>query len=108
MPFISLVQYSYTNDDFSFLYSFSILEASSNQPSIIVCISLVMTGVLQETPCSVELTYNMDEGLKTALKESAATSVVHSVGQRVFLHNLHCTGIFLPCRLALPHTSPLI
>lgn len=34
----------------------------------------------------------MDEALRSALKESAATSVVHTVGQRVFLHNLDCKG----------------
>ena len=37
----------------------------------------------------------MDEGLKSALKQSAATSVVHTVGQRVFLHNFDCKGATL-------------
>lgn len=43
----------------------------------------------------------MDEGLKRALKESAATSVVHTIGQRVFLHNFDCKGAPL-----LPYAHP--
>ena len=54
-----------------------------------------LLAALQEATCNVELAYHMDEGLKSALKESAATSVVHTVGQRVFLHNFDCKGAAL-------------
>lgn len=35
----------------------------------------------------VQVTYEMNENLKHHLKESAATSLVQTVGQHVFLHN---------------------
>ncbi|KAL3138559.1 hypothetical protein ABBQ32_006333 [Trebouxia sp. C0010 RCD-2024] len=60
-----------------------------------VCSSLAVTQIPQaeqEVTCRVELAYNMDEGLQAALKSSAATSVVHTVGQQVFLHNFDCKG----------------
>lgn len=57
--------------------------------------------------CSVELAYHMDEGLKAALKKSAATSVVHTVGQQVFLHNFDCKGTFPLVILHFPNTPKL-
>lgn len=51
----------------------------------------------------------MDEGLKRALKESAATSVVHTIGQRVFLHNFDCKGtaLLFYTHPTVPLTPPL-
>ena len=40
----------------------------------------------------VEIIYKMMEDLKSAMNESAATSLVHTVGQRVFLHNFDTKG----------------
>ena len=42
--------------------------------------------------CVIEVAYQMTEGLASRMKESVATSLVHSVGQRVFLHNSDCKG----------------
>ena len=46
---------------------------------------------MQES-CVVEINYEMTEDLKWQMNESAATSLVHTVGQRVFLHNFDSKG----------------
>ena len=51
-----------------------------------------MWAAVQEVICNVELAYEMSDNLKSAMKEAAATSVVLTLGQRVFLHSFDCKG----------------
>ena len=42
--------------------------------------------------CVIEVAYQMTEDLALRMQESVATSLVHTIGQRVFLHNFDCQG----------------
>lgn len=48
--------------------------------------------VLQDAAHGIEIVYDMAADLQSSLKESAATSLIHTLGQRVFLHNFNCHG----------------
>lgn len=48
--------------------------------------------ILQDAAHGVEVDYEMTSELKSCLKDYAATSLVFTMGQRVFLHNYDCQG----------------